>query len=85
MADYVESRAMTKEEFLRNISRRMKSRMLDMDMTIGKLGDKSGVPERNISNYVAMRHMIPADALAKIAEALGVSADWLLGMGEYAP
>lgn len=76
---------MEREELIRNISRRMKSRMFDMDMTIGKLGEKSGVPERNISNYVAMRHMMPADALAKIAEALGVSADWLLGMGEDAP
>lgn len=76
---------MTKDEIARNISRRMKSRMFDMDMTIGKLGRKSGVPERNIAYYVAMRNMMPADALAKIAEALEVSADWLLGRGEDAP
>ena len=76
---------MTKDEIARNISRRMKSRMFDMDMTIGKLERKSDVPERNISNYIAMRHMMPADALAKIAEALEVSTDWLLGMGEDAP
>lgn len=73
---------MTKDEIAWNISRRMKSRMFDMDMTIGKLERKSDVPERNISNYIAMRHMMPADALAKIAEALEVSADWLLGLSD---
>ncbi len=62
-----------------NISRRMKVRLFELDMTIRELSRKSGVPAPSIGAYVAMRNMMSADALAAIAEGLECSADWLLG------
>lgn len=65
-----------------NISRRMKVRLFELDMTIRELSEKSGVPAPSIGSYVAMRNMMSADALAAIAEGLECSADWLLGISE---
>ncbi len=62
------------------ISRGMKVRMFELDMTEKELAKRSGVPNRSISNYVTRKSTMKADALAAIAEALGVSADWLLGL-----
>lgn len=64
------------------MSRRMKVRMFELDMSIKELGRKSGVGTRRVGNYIAMRNTMNADALAKIAEALEVSADWMLGLTE---
>lgn len=69
-----------KQDVKTELSRKMKVRMFEMDMTIRALGRKSGVGERRVGNYIAMRNTMNADALAKIAEALEVSADWLLGL-----
>lgn len=64
------------------LSRRMKLRMFELDLTMRDLAKKCGVNERNIGGYVAMRNMMGADTLAAIAEGLECSADWLLGRKE---
>lgn len=69
-----------KKDVKTELSRKMKVRMFELNMTIKALGKKSGVPTRNIENYINMRNTMSADTLAKIAEALEVSADWMLGL-----
>lgn len=64
------------------ISRGMKVRMFELDMTEKELAKRSGVPNRSISNYINRKNMMKADALAAIAEALECSTDWLLGRKE---
>lgn len=42
------------------------------------LSDLTKIPYRTLQGYLLGRYPTPADALARIAEALGVSADWLI-------
>lgn len=42
------------------------------------LSDATAIPYRTLQDYLLERHNIPALALGRIAEALDVSADWLL-------
>lgn len=62
------------------ISRRMKSRMFELDMTIKELARICGVDRKRMSAYINMKATMRADTLAAVAETLGVSADWLLGL-----
>ena len=64
-----------KEQIKTKLSRRMKIRMFELDMTMRALSRKCGVPAANIGNYVSRKTMMSADALAAIA-------DWLLGRKE---
>lgn len=65
-----------------SLSRRMKIRMFELDLTMRDLAKKCGVNERSIGGYVAMHNMMGADTLAAIADGLECSADWLLGLKE---
>ena len=49
------------------------------DMRYKELAEKSGVPERALYNYVASKKpsMPPADVAVKIANALGVTVEYL--------
>lgn len=71
-----------KEQIKTQLSRRMKVRMFELDMTMRALSRKCGVPAANIGAYVSRKTMMSADALAAIADGLGCSTDWLLGRKE---
>lgn len=67
------------EQIKTQLSRRMKLRMFELDMTMRALSRKCGVPAANIGAYVSRKTMMSAEALAAIADGLECSTDWLLG------
>lgn len=71
-----------KEQIKTQLSRRMKVRMFELDMTMKELSRKCGVPAANIYRYVSGEIMMSAYALAAIADGLECSTDWLLGRKE---
>lgn len=70
------------EQIKTQLSRRMKLRMFELDMTMRALSRKCGVPAANIGAYVSRKTMMSAEALAEIADGLECSTDWLLGRKE---
>ena len=46
--------------------------------TIRKLSSTTGLPYRTLQGWLLGTHAFPAAALGRIAEALGVSTDWLI-------
>ena len=71
-----------KEQIKTQLSRRMKVRMFELDLTMRDLSGKSGVSVSSISAYISREKMMSAGALAAIADGLECSADWLLGRKE---
>lgn len=63
-----------------NFSTRLKEEIEFADLRYKELSEKSGVPERALYNYVATKNpcMPPADVAVKIADALGVSVEYLV-------
>ncbi len=59
---------------------RLKEEIEFADMRYKELAEKSGVPERALYNYVASKKpsMPPADVAVKIANALGVTVEYLV-------
>lgn len=47
-------------------------------LSIRRLAATAGLPYKTVQNYLSGRHRIPAGALARLAAALDVSADWLV-------
>lgn len=70
------------EQIKAQLSRRMKVRMFELDLTMSGLSRKCGVPVANIWRYVSRERMMSAYALAAIADGLECSTDWLLGRKE---
>lgn len=70
------------EQIKTQLSRRMKVRMFELDMTMRALSRKCGVPAANIGAYVSRKTMMSAEALAAIADGLECSTDWLIGRKE---
>lgn len=46
--------------------------------TIRRLSDEVAIPYKTLQNYLRGERAIPAEAVRRIVEILGVSADWLL-------
>ena len=63
-----------------NFNTRLKEEIEFADIRYKELAEKSGVPERDLYNYVATKNpsMPPADVAVKIADALGVSVEYLV-------
>lgn len=60
------------------IAQRIKDRMKQQRFTLRALSQGTGIPYRTFQSYMLAAHTIPAPALGRIAEALDVSADWLI-------
>ena len=60
------------------IVERIKEVMASQNMTMRTLSEATAIPYRTLQNYLRGMHNIPANALASISVALGVSNDWLL-------
>ena len=57
----------------------MKSELVYSGMLVKELASKSGVPKHSIDNYLNARGQIPSvEAGVKIAQALGVSVEYLV-------
>ena len=57
----------------------LKSELVYSGMLVKELASKSGVPKHSINNYLNIRGQIPSiEAGVKIAQALGVSAEYLV-------
>jgi len=49
------------------------------DMKLTELAEKAGVPYKRLHAYVRMGQEPPLEVVVKVADALGVSVDYLLG------
>lgn len=61
-----------------SIAGTIKEAMALRRLSLRDLSDATGLPYRTLQNYLLETRPMPARALALIAEALNVSADWLL-------
>jgi len=51
-------------------------------MTQSELARRMGLPPASVGDWTTGRHGMTADSLRRVCEALGVSADWMLGLKE---
>lgn len=72
------STVITDEQALDNLSRNLKQTLADREMSQADLARITGDGEMNISRYVRGIQMPGAGVLARLAEALDVTADELL-------
>jgi len=57
----------------------LKSELIYQDMQVKKLADITGISRYTLGNYLSVRERIPtADVAVKIAQALGVSVEYLV-------
>jgi len=61
---------------------KLRKRRKWLEIKQSELAERAGVDQTTISNYELGKTRVDAEALAKIAIALGVSTDWLLGLSE---
>ena len=74
---------MDKAERLRIMfPRRLKSAMFERNMTNKELAEKAGLNENMIGHYANGKYRPKMDALECLCNALGVSADYLMGRAE---
>ena len=72
------------EEVFRNqIAERLGEARRNGEMTQAKMAARLMVSESSIKNWENGSHMIPADALAEFCNCLRISADSILGTGDY--
>jgi transcriptional regulator with XRE-family HTH domain len=63
------------------IGERLRRQRLDLDWTQERLAEESGVPQTHLSSLEHGRIAdMKTETLKKLATALGVSTDWLLGL-----
>lgn len=62
------------------LSKRLRERRLELNMTQNELADAAGVDQSQIWKYESGRTFPGADRLLTLCHVLDVSADWLLGI-----
>lgn len=67
------------EKVSRNFSARLKAAMKARGHTISSLAEAIGVTHSSIYGYIEGKRLLRADYMVAMAEALGVSLDWLVG------
>lgn len=68
------------EKLKREVGARIGMRREERGLLQKQLAAKSGIPKSMVCAYECGRYMMGIDVLKRFAEALGVSADWLLGI-----
>ena len=63
-----------------NIVARIRDLIDDRDMKQRTLADKLDIPYSTMSGYMTDRNRLPLDIVVKIAQELGVTTDYLLGL-----
>ena len=64
------------------LGERLRTRRKELGYSQYDLADLSGVPQISISRYELNVNMPTSEAIIKLAKALGVTSDWLLGLAE---
>lgn len=67
---------------IETMGERIRGRMLELGKTETQLGKETGIDRRQICGYVNGKYTMGmrADRVSRIAQALGCSADYLLGL-----
>lgn len=73
------------KEFMADMAQRIKDRIDDLKISQRDAAKASGVSAQRFGNYVQGTRKPDIETLARIAQALGVSTDWLLGISEAGP
>lgn len=64
------------------IGKRIKERREELNITQIDLGLSIGFDQQRISRFERGLHKPDLESLAKVAKALGVSLDWLIGLSD---
>lgn len=64
------------------LGERVRTRRKQLGYSQHELADMSGVLQNQISRYEADANMPTSDVIVKLAKALNVTSDWLLGLNE---
>lgn len=67
-------------DFAQEFGIRLKALLMEKKMTQKELSRKCGMTEASISRYISGERICHASNLSKIAAAMGVSADYLIGL-----
>ncbi|WP_186265897.1 helix-turn-helix domain-containing protein [Sphingorhabdus sp. SMR4y] len=67
------------------MGKRIKARIDEIGLTQKRVAELSGISSQRLGNYVQGTRPPDICTLAKIANALGVSVDWVLGLSEHGP
>lgn len=69
-------------QFMAMLGTRIRSGMAEKGWGYRRTAREAGISESSLNGYIVGRHEPSAWALASIAQALGVTSDWLLGLEE---
>lgn len=73
---------MTREEMAKEFADRLNMMKNDYGLTFREISRAIGVPHSSICRWTFGKVLPNAYSLARLAEYLGVSADWLLGLSD---
>ena len=66
-------------EFAAEFNKRLRARMEELNIKPGRLAKAAGLPRPTIYNFIrGFNHVPHADTVAKLANALAVSTDYLI-------
>ena len=65
-----------------NVSERLSEIMNEKHISCRKLSDMTGITKSSVNNYANGSRSIPLDKLQIMANALGVSAAWIIGWAD---
>lgn len=74
---------MSSKEELKLMVERLQQSMVESDLSYGDIANITGIPKSAVHRYISGETpKIPLDRLEKIAQAMGVSAAWIMGWSD---
>lgn len=73
------------KEFMADVGSRIKSRIEEMSTSQRDIAKAAGISSQRLGNYAQGTRTPDIEMLVRIARALNVSTDWLLGVSEVGP
>ena len=70
---------------METFAKRIRQRADELGLSLAQVARKADVSERSFSHYAAERSEPDLAALARVAKALGVTADYLIGLTDDRP
>lgn len=67
------------------LAKRLREAMAAKDLTIQEVADKSGISSSGLKRWLAGTGVPRSDNLQRVADTLGVTWDWLLGLPDALP
>lgn len=68
-----------------DVGQRIRQRIEEMDIDQADVARATGLSSQRLNNYIQGRRPPDIESLVKIAKALRVSADWLVGLSDAIP